>query len=128
MTEVYLKFHQSVILIFTRFNPTLQREEPSIFLLEEGMTSFLRRLCGKFLSLDELRNNSNPLNADIQNQLPDDNLFIGFASRQLSEELEDDGLELKKLRQFYTAVRSYYEEAFNYAKEHLSFNDFGKRK
>ena len=44
------------------------------------MTNFLNRLCGKFLLLDELRNNSNHLNVDIQNQLPDDNLFIGFGS------------------------------------------------
>ena len=42
MTEVYLKFHQSVIPTFTRFNLTLQREEPSIFLLEEEMTNFLK--------------------------------------------------------------------------------------
>ena len=56
MTEVYLKFHQSVIPTFTRFNLTLQREEPSIFLLEEEMANFLKRFCGKFLSLNELRN------------------------------------------------------------------------
>ena len=41
------------------------------------------------------------------------------------------------MRQFYTAVRRFYEETFNYAKEHLPFNDavlkqakfvdFGKR-
>ena len=73
------------------------------------MTNFLKRFCGKFLSLDKLRNNSNLLNADIQNQLPDDNLFIGFGRRQLLEELEDDGLEPKKTRQFYTAVRRFYE-------------------
>ena len=119
MTEVYLKFHQSVIPTFTLFNLTLQREEPSIFLLEEEMTNFLKRLCGKFLSLDELMNNSNLLNADIQSQLPDDSLLP------------------KKIRQFYTAVRRFYEETFNYAKEHLPFNDpvlkhakfvdFGKR-
>ena len=123
MTEVYLKFLQSVIPTFTRFNLTLQRKEPSIFLLEKEMTNFLTRLCGKFLSLDEPRNNSNLLNADIQNQLPDDNLFIGFDTRELLEELEDDGLEPKKIRQFYTAVRRFYEEMFNYAKEHLPFND-----
>ena len=77
------------------------------------------------------------MNADIQNQLPDDNLFIDFGTRQLLEELEDDGLEPKKIRQFYTAVPRFYEETFNYAKEHLPFNDpvlkhakfvdFGKR-
>ena len=77
------------------------------------------------------------MNADIQNQLPDDNLFIGFCTRKLLEELEDDGLEPKKIRQFYTAVQRFDEETFNYAKEHLPFNDpflkhakfvdFGKR-
>ena len=137
MTEVYLKFHQSVIPTFTRFNLALQSEESSIFLLEEEMTNFPKRLCGKFLSLDELRNNSNLLNADIQNQLPNDNLFVGYGTRLLLEELENSGLEPKKIRQFYTAVRRFYEEAFNYAKEHLPFNDpvlkhakfvdFGKR-
>ena len=123
MTEVYLKFHQSVIPTFTRFNLALQSEESSIFPLEEEMTNFLKRLCGKFLSLDELRNNSNLLNADIQNQLPNDNLFIGYGTRLLLEELENGGLEPKKIRQFCTAVRRFYEEAFNYAKEHLPFND-----
>ena len=27
------------------------------------------------------------------------------------------------MRQFYTAVRRFYEETLNYAKEHLPFND-----
>ena len=77
------------------------------------------------------------MNAGIQNQLPDDHLFIGFGTRQLLDELEDDGLEPKKIRKFYTAVRRFYEETFNYTKEHLPFNDpvlkhatfvdFGKR-
>ena len=137
MTEVYLKFRKSVIPTFTRFDLTPQREKPSIFLLEEEMTNFLKRLCGKFLSLDELKSNSDLLNADIQTQLPDDNLFIGFGTRQLLKELEDDGLDSNKIRQFYIAVRRFYEETFNYAKEHLPFNDpvlkhakfvnFGKR-
>ena len=124
MTEVCLKFHQSVIPTFTRFNLTLQREEPSICRLEEEITNFLKRPCSKFLSLDELRINSNLLNSDIQNQLPDDNLFIGFGTRQLLEEFrEDDSLEPKEIRQFYTAVRRFYEDTFNCTKEHIPFND-----
>ena len=81
MTEVYFKFHQSVIPNFTKFSLTLQREEPSIFLLEEEMTNFPKRLYGKFLSLDELRSNSNLSNADIQNQLLDDNLYKAAVRR-----------------------------------------------
>ena len=51
--------------------------------------------------------------------------------------MEDDGRDPKKIRQFHTAVLHFYKETFNYAKEHLPFNDpvlkhakfvnFGKR-
>ena len=48
MKEIYLLFFQSVLPTFKRFNLFLQHEEPSIFLVADGIQSFLKSLLGRF--------------------------------------------------------------------------------
>ena len=113
MTEIYLLFHQSVLPMFTHFNLLLQREEPCIYLLHDEMNGFLKKLCGKFLSLEEIRNISQLQLLNISNQVADDKLFIGFLIRHRLRQLEDDGSELTKIKSFHCAVRKFYEACFH---------------
>ena len=52
MTEIYLLYFQSVLPTFNRFNLFLQREVPSIFLVADGIQSFLKSLLGRFLTMN----------------------------------------------------------------------------
>ena len=97
MTEIYLLSHQSVLPMFTHFNLSLQREELCIYLLHDEMNGFLKKLCGKFWSLEETRNVSQLQLLNISDQVADDKLFIGFLTRQRLRQLEDAGFELTKI-------------------------------
>ena len=78
MIEVYLLFYQAVLPVFNNFNLILQQEEPSIHLIGDEMISFIKKLHGKYLSLDQLKNTSSLLQANVLNQVSDSKLFIGF--------------------------------------------------
>ena len=123
MTEVYLLFYQAVLPVFTNFNLILQQEEPCIHLIDDEMISFIKKLCGKFLSLDELKNTSSLLQANVLNQVSNSKLFIGFLTKQRLRELEDDSLEHTKIVKLFSAVRKFYEATFNYAVKNLPFDD-----
>ena len=92
-------------------------------LINDEMISFIKKLCGKFLPLDELKNTSSLLQANVLNQVSDSKLFIGYLTRQRLRELEDDGLECTKIVKFFSAVRKFYEATFSYAVKNLPFDD-----
>ena len=102
------------------------------------MNGFLKKLCGKFLSLKGMRNVFQLHLLNISNQVGDDKLFIGFLTRQRLRQLGGDGFELTKIKRFYCAVRKFYEACFYYAVKnlpldnvvlkHSRFTDFASRK
>ena len=98
MTEIYLLFHQSVLPMFKQFNLLLQREELCIYLLHDKMNGFLKKLCGTFWSLEEMRNFSQFQLFNISDQVADDKLFIGFLTRQRLRQWEDAVFELTKIK------------------------------
>ncbi|XP_033110417.1 uncharacterized protein LOC117111577 [Anneissia japonica] len=55
MTEVYLYFYQSSLQIFINFNKFLQREDPIIGLITQQIESFLKKLAGKFVSIQAIQ-------------------------------------------------------------------------
>ena len=77
------------------------------------MNGFLKKLCGKFLSLEEMRNISQLQLLNISNQVADDKLFIGFLTRQRLRQLEDDRFEFTKIKSFHCVVRKFYEACFH---------------
>ncbi len=55
MTEVYLLFYQAVLQLFVNFNKFLQREDPIIPVVANQMSSFLKKLFGKFVTIGAIR-------------------------------------------------------------------------
>ena len=55
MTEVYLLFYQAVLQLFVNFNKFLQREDPIIPVVANQMSSFLKKLFGKFVTIGTIR-------------------------------------------------------------------------
>ena len=84
--------------MFTHFRLLLQREELCIYLLHDDMNGFLKKLCGTFWSLEEMRNVSQLQLFNISDQVADDKLFIGFLTRQRLRQLEDAGFVLTKIK------------------------------
>ena len=85
----YLLFYQAVLPQFTNFNKLLQRNDPCIHILYDQMFAFLQSLLKIHVILNTVTLNEidflNPVN-----QLPDENLFIGFTTKNLLTKLEND--------------------------------------
>jgi hypothetical protein len=76
MTEVYLLFYQSALQTFIHFNLFLQREDPVIPVIDDQMSTFLRKLASKFVTVQEIRNaNGNFRAMDFKDQ---DNQLSGI--------------------------------------------------
>ena len=93
ISEVYLLFYQAVFPVFNSFNKFLQREDPCIHLVHDQCMSLLKKVIGKFIKIDVIRDASSYVDVDLDtsNQLADANLFIGFITRQKLLKLEREG-------------------------------------
>ena len=140
MTEVYLMFYQSSLPIFTKINLLLQRDSPCIHILRDVMESLLKKLLGRFVTvaaMDEVDSVTDVLFTDISNQLADDEIMIGFVTKQTLLKLKDE-VEPHEIRKFYAGVREFFVGAAAYIThkflwgdpvlEHSCFVDFQKRK
>ena len=117
MTEVYLLFYQSVLPVFNHFNQFLQREDPCIHLVHECCESLLKKLLVKFVKLSTIKTTATlvEVNIDIANQLSDDNIFIGFVTRQTLLKLEREGdCSPSDSKKFLLGVRQFYVAAVEY--------------
>ena len=94
------------------------------------MFAFLQSLLGKFIKIHVILNTVILNEIDFLNpvnQLPDENLFIGFTTKNLLTKLENDGDICSTQRQmFYKAVRAFYVAAssdmvkkFPFGEEHM---------
>ena len=136
-------FYQAVLPVFTSFNKFLQRETPCIHVLCDKLDSFVNKLLGKFVKISvikDARNESSLIDADFQskeNQLPDSNIFVGFMTRQILQQLLNDGdIADSEVTKFYAGVRTFYTKASEYVKAtyplkddllHAKFINFEKR-
>ena len=113
MVEIYLQFYHAVLPTFTIVNLFLQREDPCIFAVYKQLRNFVKRLLGKFVSIQCIREAEDI--KDVQynnrnNQMEDKQLFIGFMTKQQITKLLNDGdVDPKKVAEFYEAVRQFYE-------------------
>ena len=127
MTEVSFLFYQSVLPTFNNINLLFQQEYPNIFLVAGAIREFFKQLLGKFVTIHAIKAKADILEVDfndLDNQLDDSKLVIGFTTRQKLRKLFDDGdiSELTK-NKFYKAVRSFYIDAASQALKKLPFDD-----
>ena len=55
MVEIYLQFYHAVLPTFTTVNLFLQREDPCIFAVYKQLRNFVKKLLGKFVSIQCIR-------------------------------------------------------------------------
>ena len=96
MTKLYILFFQSRIVTFTNFNEFLQREESLVCSIFDHMQTFMKKLANKFIQsnvFQELKNAKKSfimLDISLERQNDDNDLFIGFITKQTSKKLLQD--------------------------------------
>ena len=133
-------FYQSTLPIFTKINLLLQRDSPCIHILRDVMESLLTKLLGRFVTvaaMDEVDSVTDVSFTDTSKQLVDDELMIGFITKQTLQKLKDE-VEPREIGKFYAGVREFFVGAAAYIAHkflwddpvliHSCFVDFEKRK
>ena len=90
MTEMYLLFYESVLCTFTHVNLFLQREDPSIYLVDDAIRAFLKKLLSKFVTLQAIREQDDITKLDFTNpvnHLSDHAITIGMVTKQHLQKL-----------------------------------------
>ena len=127
MTEIYLLFFQSVLPTFNRCNLFLQREEPSIFLVADGIKSFLKSLIGRFLTIESILSSDNVENVDLMNpnnHLHKEDVSVGMIAKQcLHKCLENGDITPQSIKVFYSSVHQFFTESVTYALNKLPVRD-----
>lgn len=126
ITEVFLLFYQSALPVFNHFNLFLQREDPCIHLVHDHCESLLRKILGRFVKAEAIREASSLREVDYStsNQLSDANIFVGFMTRQKLRKLEDEGdCSPTDRAKFLRGVRKFYVAAVEYIKAKFPLTD-----
>lgn len=119
MAEVYMCFHQSVLLTFTNFNKFLWTEEPLIQCLYDQIQSFMNKLASKFIKPEVV----------IQQLKQEGSSFTktkhytwkSKVRLQFTHWYFDQSIASKTSRrwghfreQFYDGIRAFYESVYEY--------------
>lgn len=127
ITEVHLLFLQSTLPAFTHANKFLQREEPLIHLLRPHLLSLFRKLASKFIKPRIIISCQPLISVDFksrENQLDDDDLVIGFMTRQLLRRLLDSGdISSSQASNFHLSVREFFVHTTAYLLKWAPFSD-----
>ena len=127
MTEVYLLFYQSILPTFTQINLLLQQEFPNIFLVADGIRSFLKKIFSKFISVQAIKavNCITKVSFEcVDNQLEDSSIFVGLITRQKLRRLLNEGdISPRDEIKFYSSVRAFFVDAASQALKKLPFSD-----
>ena len=94
MTEVNLMFFHAVMPVFTTPNKMLQREDPFLYIIDDKINSFLKVVQVKFVKVRVLKDADGWDKVDYEgpdNQLPDENMAVGFLAKQKVQKLLDEG-------------------------------------
>lgn len=94
MSEAYLLYYQAVLPIFTNLNKLLQRQDPCFHILLDEMRRFVVNVLKKFVKPEIIREAEDVTESSVmasQNQLSDEDVFIGYATKQLMKKLEREG-------------------------------------
>lgn len=127
MVEIYHLFYQAILPTFNIANKYLQREDPCIHAAHEQLNGFVRRVLGKFVQINKIKAARTVEDVDYEGQsqqLKDNQLFVGFATRQKLDKFVNKGdVDERKRDQFYEAVRQFYEKATSEAISKLPLHD-----
>ena len=91
MTEVYSYFFSGVLPSFKQTNLLLQGEDPCIHLVHSQVNRFLLQLAGKVIPVTEIKSTPQVSDINIDNQKPQEELFIGICTTNLLKKLLEDG-------------------------------------
>uniref|UniRef100_H3B615 DUF4371 domain-containing protein n=1 Tax=Latimeria chalumnae TaxID=7897 RepID=H3B615_LATCH len=110
----YILFVNSVDAMFENTNKLLQYEAPMIHMVHGSMMELLQKVveASSLLATDY---------SDVNNQVPNHDLFIGFATKQYlvcTVELTESQVTV-----FYSDVRDFYTTAVKYIVEKFPLND-----
>lgn len=131
MNEMHCLFLQACLPAFINFNLFLQREDPVIPLMHEAMIDLIVTLIGRVLKPDvvaEFRLQPTAGFAqqvvNAQNQLHDDQLFLGFIVRgKLLTLLDGGAISQKEYDDFLLAARAFHIQGALYALKWLPIED-----
>ena len=94
ITEVNLMFFHAVMPMFTTPNQMLQREDPCLYIIDDAINSSLNVVQAKFVKVRFLKDADGWDKEDYEdpdNQLPDENIAVGFLAKQKVQKLLDEG-------------------------------------
>ena len=98
--------------MFTMLNKFLQRESPCVHALDDVMKAFIQKVLGKFLKISSVQATNGDINVDFSsfdNQLDNQNIFIGLMTKQLLQKFLNNGdVAVCDAKKFFTGVRSFY--------------------
>ena len=126
MTKVYLLFVHSVMPIFDSFTALLESEEPMIHKMIDCITKLVKDLLGRFISIKCIPDADSLLDIDYKDpsvQLSDEQLWIGFATRQFIHEIKDDLEGTITINKFDAQVRCFFITALDYVKMKFPHSD-----
>lgn len=131
INEIHCLFLQACLPAFVTFNLFLQREDPIFPLMYEAMIDMLVILLGRVLKPDVMagfRMQPSKIFAqqvsNVDNQLNNSELFVGFSVRSKIRVLLDDGtISQKQHDDFFHAVRAFHVAGVLYAIKWLPIED-----
>ena len=126
MTKVYILFVHSVMPVFDSFTALLECEEPMIHKLSNCITKLVRDLLGRFISIKCIHEADSYLEIEYEDpsvQLSDEQLRVGFATRQFIHKFKDDLEGTPYMTKFYREVRNFFITALNYVKMKFPHSD-----
>ena len=125
MKKLYVLFFQSNIVTFTNFKRFQQREELLIQSIYDHMQSFRSKLSSKFIKsnvFQELKNAKKSfymLDLSLDCQKGDNDLFIGFITKQTLKKLLENKISPRKADRFFDGVRGFYQAVYEYCTKWL---------
>lgn len=122
---MHLLFYQAVLQQFVHVNKFMQLENPLLPIVYDILHDFLTKLCCRFLDMKKVKEVGAEL-IDFEDDLvkkSDKQLDIGFTTKTALAKLTEEGHDARKIQQFYTGVRSFYEKACSYARSSLPLSD-----
>jgi hypothetical protein len=131
MNEIHCLFLQASLPAFINFNLLLQREDPIFPLMHEAMVDLLLILLSRVMKPESIALfRAQPALAfaeqvkNMDNQLDDSHIFIGFNVRGKLRVLLDDGtISQKQQNDFLTAARAFHVQGVLYALKWLPIED-----
>ena len=129
MTKLHPLFFQSSIVTFTNFNEFLQREEPLIYSIYDHMKTFMNKPASKFIKsnvFQQLKKASKSfimLDISLECQKDDNDLFIGFITKQTLKKLLQEKISPRKADRSFDGIRAFYKVAYEYCTKWLSLNN-----